>query len=112
MNERELKIGQNEALYRAVNERIEDLNEAFGTLTDTMTLVCECGDASCVERISLTRDEYEQLRGDPHLFAVAPGHVEPDVEEVAANRSGYDVVRKYKGAPRKIAEKTDPRSGS
>jgi len=36
----------------------------------------------------------------------------PNVEEVVESRSGYDVVRKFEGAPADIAEKTDPRSGS
>jgi hypothetical protein len=65
-----------------------------------------------VARISLSRDEYEGIRADPQLFAVASGHVAPDVEELAERRLGYDVVRKYKGVPAEIARKTDPRSGS
>jgi hypothetical protein len=109
---REERIGMNEAVFRDVNERIQDVATAFDLTSEPLDLICECGDASCVARISLTRDEYEQLRNDPHLFAVAPGHVALDVEEVFANRSGYDVVRKYKGPPREIAEKTDPRSES
>jgi hypothetical protein len=36
--------------------------------------------------------------------------VENDVEEVVANRPGYDIVRKYKGVPAEIATKTDPRA--
>jgi hypothetical protein len=109
---REERIGMNEAVFRDVNERIQDVATAFDLTSEPLDLICECGDASCVARISLTRDDYEQLRSDPQLFAVAPGHVAPDVEEVVANRSGYDVVRKNKGVPREIAEKTDPRSGS
>jgi hypothetical protein len=32
MDERARRIGENEAVYRAVNEKIEALNESFGTL--------------------------------------------------------------------------------
>lgn len=107
---REERIGMNEAVFRDVNERIEDVASAFNMTTEPLDLICECGDAACVDRISLTRDEYEQVRADAQLFAVASGHVADDVEEVVETHSRYDVVRKYKGAPAKIAETTDPRS--
>jgi hypothetical protein len=107
---REERIGMNEAVFRDVNERIEDVATAFNLTTEPLDLICECGDAACVDRISLTRDEYEGIRADAHLFAVAPGHVAPDVEEVVDQRSGYDVVRKFKGIPAEVAQKTDPRS--
>jgi hypothetical protein len=105
---RETRIGMNEAVFRAVNERIQEVANAFQT-TEPLDLICECGNASCTERISLTREDYEQLRADPHSFAVAPGHEAPDVEEVVEKRSGYDVVRKFKGEPEEIARRTDPR---
>jgi hypothetical protein len=106
------RIGMNEAVFRDVNERIQDVASSFNMTSEPLDLICECGDASCVARISLTRAEYEQLRADSHLFAVAPGHVAPDVEEVVETHSGYEVVRKYKGVPAQIAQKTDPRTGS
>jgi hypothetical protein len=109
---REERIGMNEAVFRDVNERIQDVANTFDLTSEPLDLICECGDASCVARITLTRDAYEQMRSDPQLFAVAPGHVAPDVEQVVANRSGYDIVRKYKGVPADIAQKTDPRQGS
>jgi hypothetical protein len=109
---REERIGMNEAVFRDVNERIQDVASTFDLTSEPLDLICECGDASCVARISLSRDEYEGVRADPHLFAVASGHVAPDVEEVVEERSGYDIVRKYKGTPAEIAQKTDPRSGS
>lgn len=106
------RIGMNEAVFRDVNERIRDVASAFDLTSEPLDLICECGDASCVARISLTRSEYEQVRADPELFAVASGHVAPDVEQLVENRSGYDVVRKHEGVPAEIAQKTDPRSGS
>jgi hypothetical protein len=109
MDEQKRRIGVNEAVFREANERIEDLNEAFATVTDELVLVCECGDGECMEKISLTREEYEELRADPTQFAVVPGHEKPTVEEVVARRKGYDVVRKVDGIPRRIAELTDPR---
>jgi hypothetical protein len=109
MSGREERIGLNEAVFREVNERIEDLAETFELKNEPLDLVCECGDAGCDRRISMTRVEYEQLRSDPHRFAVHPGHEYPDVEEVVERRKGYDIVSKTRGAPERIAERTDPR---
>ena len=109
MSSREERIALNEAAFREVNERIEDLAETFDLKTQSLDFVCECGDANCMERLSMTRAEYEQLRSDAHQFAVHPGHEYPDVESVIARRKGYDVVVKTRGAPEQIAERTDPR---
>ena len=110
MSAREERIGLNEAVFREVNERIEQLAEAFDLKTGQLDLVCECGKSDCVERIGMTHQEYESLRSESHQFAVFPGHVFPDVERVVDKRKGYDIVQKYKGAPERIAERTDPRS--
>jgi hypothetical protein len=109
MSSREERIGLNEAVFREVNERIENLAETFDLKTQSLDLICECGDCTCEERLIMTRAEYEELRSDAHQFAVHPGHEDPDVESVVARLKGYDVVRKNRGAPEKIAEQTDPR---
>ena len=101
----------NEAVFREVNERIEDLAGAVGLKTQVLDLVCECGDATCVERLSMTRGEYEELRSDPHQFAVHLGHEYPDIESVVARLKNYEVVRKDSGVAEQIAEQTDPRGG-
>jgi hypothetical protein len=109
MGAREERIGLNEAVFREVNERIEDLAGTFNLKTESLDLVCECGDANCVQRITMTASEYEQLRSESHQFAVYPGHEYPDVERVIDRRKGYDIVQKNEGAPERIAEQTDPR---
>jgi hypothetical protein len=110
MSTRDERIGLNETVFREVNERIEDLAETLDLTSEPLDLVCECGDANCVQRITMTRTEYEELRKDPRHFAVYPGHEQPDVEAVVAERKGYHVVSKSQGAPERIAERTDPRS--
>jgi hypothetical protein len=110
MSSREERIGLNEAVFREVNERIEGLAETFDLKTQSLDLICECGDATCVERITMTTAEYEEIRSEAHQFAVHPGHEYPEVESVVARLKGYDVVRKNKGVPTQIAEQTDPRS--
>jgi hypothetical protein len=110
MSSREERIGLNEAVFRAVNERIEGLAETFDLKTQPLDLICECGDAACVERISMTPADYEKIRSEAHQFAVYPGHEYPDVESIVARLKGYDIVRKNKGVPAQIAEQTDPRA--
>jgi hypothetical protein len=109
MSSREERIGLNEAVFREVNERIENLTQRFELQEEPLDLVCECGDADCVRRITMTRAEYEEIRSDPRQFAVHPGHEYPDVEEVIERRKGYDIVNKNQGIPKRIAEQTDPR---
>jgi hypothetical protein len=110
MGSREERIGLNEAVFREVNERIQDLAEGFGLASQPLDLVCECGDASCRERITMTHGEYEELRSDSHRFAVYPGHESAGLEQVIDRREGYDIVQKELGVPEQIAERTDPRA--
>ncbi|MFL5950520.1 MAG: hypothetical protein ACJ74M_02845 [Gaiellaceae bacterium] len=108
---REERIGLNEAVFREVNERIESLAETFDLGSQPLDLICECGDVSCAQRIQMTHAEFEELRSDPHQFAISPGHEIPDVEDVIAKRRGYDVVKKHPGEAQEVAEHTDRRTG-
>jgi hypothetical protein len=105
MEERAKRIGKNEALFREVNERIENI--ADGSRTD---FLCECGDAECTQAMTLGLDEYEALRSESNRFAVLPGHELTDVEEVVERHDGYLVVRKHAGEPTELASSLDPRS--
>ena len=109
MDERARRIGENEALYRTVNEKIEALSAAFGAITETMSVICECGDLSCAEQIEVSIPEYERIRSDPTLFIIRPGHEVPDVEEVVEELDGFHVVRKVEGDAAELARETDPR---
>jgi hypothetical protein len=108
-DERAKRIGVNEALYRSINERIEDLNEAFGKLSGGMTVVCECGDAACAEQIEVPVAAYERVRSEPTHFVIRPGHVIADVESTIEAHDGFDVVAK-RGEAAHVAEMSDPRS--
>ena len=110
MDEREARVGMNEALFRAVNERIEDVNELFATVTDEFAVVCECGDAGCVTQIRIASDVYERVRAAPTLFIVVPGHEKAKIEEIVDKQDAYYVVRKEAEVAKRVAEKTDPRS--
>lgn len=108
MTDRQERIARNEVLFREVNERIREV--PLDTRDDDMTgFLCECGDGNCTETISLTIAEYEQVRSDPATFAVMPGHVIPDVEDVVLEEERFTVVCKHVQEAA-IAIEHDPRA--
>jgi hypothetical protein len=103
-----VRAARNQSLFRDINERIEQLNQAFETVLPLSEWVCECADAGCVEHIELSLAEYEALRADGNRFAVVPGHEVADVERVVDRFERYVVVEKL-GAGAAVAVENDPR---
>ena len=110
MEERETRIGKNEAVFREVNERLKEIGESFSLVAERADFICECGNATCAEPIQMPLDEYERVRANPTWFAIRPGHEIPDVEFVVERHDRYDVVEKHAGDPAALARKEDPRS--
>jgi hypothetical protein len=110
LDARETRLGRNEALFRAVNSRLEELNETFGVVSeDGFEIVCECGDVGCVDQIVIPTAEYARIREDPTLFIVVAGHENATVESVVEeDRKAYVVVRKHLGRPAEVAAETAP----
>ena len=77
--------------------------------TDVLTIVCECADPDCAQRIELDHGEYETARSEPTRFVVAPGHVEPEIEEVISRTERFELVRKV-GVGREVATRLDSTS--
>jgi 5-bromo-4-chloroindolyl phosphate hydrolysis protein len=92
--DRELRAARNQALFRAVNEKLRELNEAFSDVSTTYAIACECADVSCVETVHILMDEYVEVREHPNRFAVLADHVYPEVERVVAQTDGYVIVEK------------------
>lgn len=109
-DERVTRVGHNEALYRQVNERIEEINAGFGAITGGFVIVCECGHLACMEQITVARDVYEETRANPARFILKPGHDIDDVEVVVQDHGDFVVVEKTPGDARRVAQETDPRS--
>lgn len=106
MSSRAQRIAANEALFRNVNERIA---RAAVSQTSPLEIICECGDADCLERITVTSAEYEQARSDSTLFIARTGHIKTDVEHVVAEQGDHELIRKT-GDAAAVAEERDPRS--
>ena len=109
MDERQHRVGVNEALFREVNERIEAVSETLQMTSEKIAILCECGDATCTERVEVPVAEYERIRDEPDLFLVRPGHEAPEVEDVVERGPDWDVVRKKSGEPAELARELDPR---
>jgi hypothetical protein len=105
VSDRSERIGMNEALFREVNERIEQLQgDAAGA--NTFNIVCECGALDCTERFLITSDQYRVLRQDVHRFAVVPGHERSELERAVERRGAYTVVEKTDPDAARAAEET------
>jgi hypothetical protein len=109
MNPREERLARNELLFREVNETIESVAKTQGSDAHVFEFVCECPNIDCTLTVPLTLEVYEDTRGAPDLFLVAPGHDRPEIEDVVREGEGFQVVRK-RGEAAAIAERADPRA--
>jgi hypothetical protein len=108
VDERERRLAQNETLFREVNERIEDLALTHADDEHAYEFFCECSNAACDLKLTLSRSTYERARSDSAVFIVAVGHDLPEIEEVVLRGAGFQLVRKL-GEAAELAEETDPR---
>jgi hypothetical protein len=107
MDERSARLAQNEAIFRAGNERIDAI---VGTTSGAAPYLCECGNADCLEPVSLTHVEYEGVRSHPARFFVAPGHEDLSAGEVVVEDLGRYTIVEKQGAEGELVTRTDPRS--
>jgi hypothetical protein len=103
------RAARNQAMFREVNERLQELASNYQATTGTAVFSCECADLSCIEQIDMTLDQYEDVRRGPNQFLVLAAHVVPDVENVVREHDGFVVVAKI-GEGAAIAANADPRS--
>jgi hypothetical protein len=105
------RIAHNEAFFREVNERVQELERERQDAADPRVrweFLCECGQATCAEPVRMTRAEYERVRSNPVRFAVAPGHESPEVGRVLERTDRFFTVEKVP-EEQEIARATDPR---
>ena len=112
-DEAKRRIGENEARFRAANEKIEDAGVRLGVADSslpTLPFLCECGRPKCVVVIRATISEYEEVRERPRQFICAPGHqiTTDGIGRLVKEGRGFVVVEKL-GVAGDVAEETDPR---
>lgn len=106
-SESQERLARNEAFFRDVNERINDVADGFQG-EDGYDFFCECADPQCTERITLTAADYEWVRAKPTRFVLARGHTAPEIEHVVEREGDHVVVEKL-GVAARIATQLDPR---
>ena len=90
MIERDRRIGENEALFRNINEQVLARSDGLAVGPKSfVSFVCECGLMRCTEKIDLHPREYEEIRADPLHFAIRPGHEALATEGVVSRNSRY-----------------------
>jgi hypothetical protein len=104
--ERQIRAAVSESICRKENERAEEIGDASAFTAYT----CECTEA-CDAVISLTHDEYEEVRKVPTHFVAALGHLVVGVEVVVRETPRYQVVEKI-GAAAPVAARLDPRAAT
>jgi len=106
IEERIRRIGENEALYRQVNEQVRGINRGVSEFT----VLCECGTLDCMAHIDVSRNVYEETRSSSHRFIVLPGHQIDELEVVVADHGSFIVLEKTPPQARRIAEEMNPRT--
>lgn len=96
MSSVEARLARNEVMFRAINEQIRELARKFEQARDEeVSFICECADETCVERVPLTVEQYDEVRVLPARFFVLPGHeATPLVERVLFRSEAFSIVRK------------------
>jgi hypothetical protein len=94
---REKRIAFNEAKCRDFNKAQWMKGYSAGGFR------CECWQLDCTARFPLSGREWHQVRSWPNRFAVAPGHLAPDVEVVVERYPHFWLVEKL-GEAGEVAE--------
>jgi len=59
--ERARRIGLNETIFRAVDDRVGPIAETLNVAPEQLQLVCECDDIGCAERIEMSRSTMRRI---------------------------------------------------
>lgn len=98
LNEFSAKILNEERLDKVVESRRSGRTSEHSE----MIFTCECDDPKCVEKVTMSTEEYKHVHNKTKYFIVVPRHVQFDIEEVVERFNNYCLVAKF--FPRKQAE--------
>jgi hypothetical protein len=105
----EERLAKNEAAFRELNERIHGIADEQGRDDHAYEFICECADTRCVQRLTLTLEEYEGIRADGARFVLAQGHEIPAIE-VVVDADEHQVVVEKVGTAGDVAQRLNPRA--
>lgn len=89
------RIAANEALFRRANELLRLRYEDLRLDSERLPFICECGDERCTRTVTLTLDEYGDVRRHSRRYVVVPGHELAGAEDLVEEETGYSVVEKH-----------------
>ena len=108
MDARQLRMAENETLFREVNERVRAIAGAHGDDDHVYEFYCECSNVDCTFQVKASLQEYEAVRSHGARFLVAADHALPEIETVVERSERWWVVEKH-GEAADLAEDVDPR---
>lgn len=93
---------ENEVTFQAHNRRREQMVAQLvpaGEEDFPLTVVCECANEDCREKITVPLIDYRQVLRHPCRFILLPGHEQTDVEQIVREADDYVVVEKFEMPP-------------
>jgi hypothetical protein len=96
----EERIAYNEDWFRDLNKRKVEWMESGHPVAGFR---CECWRLDCAERLLLSGKEWQEVRLRGNRFAVAPGHIAADDEELVKEYRHFWMVEK-RGKAGEVAE--------
>ena len=102
--------GQNEAIWRDVNETLEQRARELVDPRDLERLpfLCECPKLDCLAVATLTLPEYETVRANGLRGLAVHGHEDLSVERVVAENERFVTTEKF-GPAGEVFAHADPR---
>ena len=94
MNPSDRRKAHNQRMFRAANERMEQVIDGQVPYAAVIPFLCECADDECRGRINMVASDYEGIHIDRDLFVVLRNHPTIAGEDVVERQDGYDIVRK------------------
>jgi hypothetical protein len=89
------RVARNERDFKLHNRRREQIEQGAVGEDDLVPFVCECGDRECAQAVEMTIAEIDMTHAGPDRYAVKPGHVIPEFEEITGQHDRYWEVRKF-----------------
>lgn len=94
MTTRESQLERNQVAFRSANKRLGELvGDRIGS-EETIPFLCECPNDECLDAVSITLQEYEEVHSHPQRFLVVSGHPTTAGERMIEDRDGYWIVEK------------------
>jgi hypothetical protein len=101
-DQRVLRLAENEAIARQVNEQVEQLGRRWNAPGEPLEILCECSLAECTQRLHVSLADYAAVREHDTRFLVVDGHMIEEIERRVGEAGDAIVVEKL-GPGRDVA---------